>query len=147
MIKLFNRLVEQFSNNEPESEEMKIELAAAVLFYELGRADFSVDDVELGQIREALVRTFGLDQQAAKALLEQAIDVSKDSHDYHQFTKIIHQQFDYPQKVALVKCLWRIAIADGKVDPHEEHLLRKIADLIYVSSSDFLQAKHQVLDS
>jgi len=147
MLKLFNRVLEQFSEKATQSNEIKIELAAAVLFYEIGRADFSVDEVELGQIREALAHTFQLTDAETEELMAEAVDRSKTSHDYHQFTKVVHAQFSHDEKCQLMKHLWRIALADGKIDPHEEHLLRKIADLIYISNADFLQAKHQVLNN
>ena len=37
--------------------------------------------------------------------------------------------------------MWKVAAVDGRVDPHEEHLLRKVADLLYVSHADYIRAK------
>ena len=42
--------------------------------------------------------------------------------------------------------LWRVAYADGCLDPYEEALVRKIADLIYVPHRDFIRTKHRVRD-
>jgi uncharacterized tellurite resistance protein B-like protein len=38
--------------------------------------------------------------------------------------------------------LWKVSCADGKIDAHEEHLVRKVADLLYVPHARFIQAKH-----
>ena len=34
-----------------------------------------------------------------------------------------------------------IAFADGHLDKFEEHVVRKIADLIHISHNDFIQSK------
>jgi len=41
--------------------------------------------------------------------------------------------------------LWQVAFADGHLDPYEEALVRKIADLIYVPHRDFIQSKLRVM--
>ncbi|MDD9894524.1 MAG: TerB family tellurite resistance protein, partial [Gammaproteobacteria bacterium] len=40
--------------------------------------------------------------------------------------------------------MWRVAFSDERLDKYEEHLIRKIADLIYVSHSDFIKSKLKV---
>ena len=42
--------------------------------------------------------------------------------------------------------LWRVTCADGRVDKHEEYLVRKIADLLYVSHRDYIRMKLKVTD-
>jgi uncharacterized tellurite resistance protein B-like protein len=37
--------------------------------------------------------------------------------------------------------MWQVAYADGHLSAHENHLMRKIADLLYVSHSDYIAAK------
>ena len=44
-------------------------------------------------------------------------------------------------KKRLIKSLWNVAFADGKLDKYEEHLIRKISDLIHISHSDFINQK------
>jgi uncharacterized tellurite resistance protein B-like protein len=34
-----------------------------------------------------------------------------------------------------------VAAADGRIDAHEEHLLRKLADLLYIPHADYIRAK------
>ena len=38
--------------------------------------------------------------------------------------------------------MWAIAYADGDLDKYEEYIIRKVADLLHVSHSDFMHAKH-----
>ena len=49
--------------------------------------------------------------------------------------------FDYDQKKEVLNSVWAIAFADGEMDKHEEHLIRRIADLLYLNHKDFINAK------
>ena len=37
--------------------------------------------------------------------------------------------------------MWAIAAADGDADSHEEQLIRRVSELLYVSHGDFIRAK------
>ncbi|MGY0640578.1 MAG: tellurite resistance TerB family protein, partial [Paraglaciecola chathamensis] len=41
----------------------------------------------------------------------------------------------------IIDGLWKIAYADDVLDPEEEHMIRRVADLLYVSHSQFIQSK------
>ena len=45
------------------------------------------------------------------------------------------------QKVEIIEHLWEIALTDKHLDKHEEYVVRKIAELIYVEHKDFIEAK------
>ena len=57
------------------------------------------------------------------------------------FTSVINQEYSYPERCRIIKLLWQAAFADYHIHHYEEHLIRRISDLIYVSHSDFIQAK------
>jgi uncharacterized tellurite resistance protein B-like protein len=40
--------------------------------------------------------------------------------------------------------MWRIAFSDKRLDKYEDHLIRKVSELIYVSHSDFIKTKLKV---
>jgi len=46
-------------------------------------------------------------------------------------------------RVRIVELLWKVAFADAVLDKYEEYFVRKIADLLYVSHKDYIQAKHK----
>jgi len=77
-------------------------------------------------------------------LFELAEAEVKEAVDYHQFTRLIASEFTQAQKIKVVELLWSVAYADSHLDSMEEHMVRKIADLIYVSHKDFLKTKHKV---
>jgi uncharacterized tellurite resistance protein B-like protein len=42
--------------------------------------------------------------------------------------------------------LWQLAYADQTIDKFEEHLIRKLAELLHVPHKHFIQAKHSAKD-
>jgi len=63
---------------------------------------------------------------------------------YYEFTSLINKGFTYEQKVKVIEHLWEVAFADAELDKYEEHMVRKIADLIHVEHKDFIDAKLRV---
>ena len=43
--------------------------------------------------------------------------------------------------------LWQISLADNTIDRYEEHTIRKIADLLHLRHSEFMQCKHEALNA
>jgi uncharacterized tellurite resistance protein B-like protein len=41
--------------------------------------------------------------------------------------------------------LLKVALADGRLDKHERHLLGKVADLLYVPRADYVTLKDAVM--
>jgi len=85
-----------------------------------------------------------LSAQETKQLYQLAAQEVKQAIDYHQFTRLIAKHFDQPKKIKVIEYLWMIAYSDYHLDKYEEHMVRRIADLIYVPHKDYMQAKHRV---
>ena len=45
----------------------------------------------------------------------------------------------------MVKNLWLLALADGEVSAVEEHTIRRIADLLHLRQSEYIQAKDIII--
>ena len=77
--------------------------------------------------------------------LDDILRETKELHDasvgLHEFTRALNDNASQPQKKEIVGTLWQIAFADHQIDALEEHMIRRIADLLYVSHKDFIQAK------
>ena len=116
-------------------------MAAAVLFVEVMHADHKVDKRERQIVKRALLESFSLSRQDAEELLQQAEDRVKDVTSLHEFTSLLHSHLSNEEKVMLIEQIWRIILADDDVDKYEEHLVRRIAELLYVSHRDFIRAK------
>ena len=57
----------------------------------------------------------------------------------------INKHYSREQKTELLEQLWRVAFADGKLDKYEEHLVRKLAELLHVPHTRFVATKHRAV--
>ena len=145
MISKFRKLLEQkiASDKAAASADQQelIKMAAAVLFVEVMHADHQVDKRERQLVKHALTESFSLSKQDADELLQQAEERVKDVTSLHEFTSLLHGRLSNEEKVMLLEQIWRIILADDEVDKYEEHLVRRIAELLYVKHSDYIRAK------
>jgi uncharacterized tellurite resistance protein B-like protein len=126
-----------------EATEQRLRLATAALLIEMTRADFTVTDAERAAVDRSLQGHFGLDAAATRQLVELAEMEVRTSASLFQFTHLIDKHFTLEQKIELIELLWRVAYADLAKDMHEEHLVRKVADLLHVPHSAFIRARER----
>lgn len=127
--------------------EHTLQLATAVLLVEVMRSDASFGATERVAVFAALREQFVLTAGEVTALVDMAEEAARDAHDLHAFTSKLNAQLDPPQKARIVQYLWQVAYADGHLDGHEQHVMRKIADLLYVSHGDYIAAKMRAKDA
>jgi uncharacterized tellurite resistance protein B-like protein len=119
------------------------QLAAASLMVEVMVIDRQIGDDELELIQQLLKQQFQLNDIEMDQLVELAKQEVHEATSLYQFTRLINDSFDQDSKNRLVKNLWQVAFADDVLDKHEEAIIRRIAELIHVSHSDFILAKHR----
>ena len=116
-------------------------LAAAALLIEVARADYGFDPREQLALQEALRRSFDLSHAEIETLLALAEAEAREATSSYAFTRLINEEYSDEEKSDLLRAMWSVAFADGEVDKYEEHLIRKIAGLIYVPHSEFIRTK------
>lgn len=146
MLQAIKQFFEQGISSNLHSEqdnEHALQLATTALLFEMMRMDDDHHEAEHAVIREIIGRKFSLSSSETEQLLQLAEQEAAESTDYHQFTQLINRSFSPEQKIKVVEHLWLVAYADGQLDKYEEHLVRKIAELLYVPHQAFIAAKHR----
>lgn len=145
MLPFFRKLVLSISEapDGQQSASGDLSLAAAVLLVEVMMADHEVKEQEIRRITDLLVSLFDIEKTQASLLLDEATHRHHELVSLHELTSIVNEQQDQDLKRKLVFAMWCIALADGHKDKYEEHLIRKVADLLYLSHSDFIRARHK----
>jgi uncharacterized tellurite resistance protein B-like protein len=118
-----------------------LNLAVAALLVEVLRADYEVTAAERQQVVHSIGKLLDLGESDSVALMEMAERQTDQAHDLFQFTSMINQGYSAAEKQRLVEHLWRVARADETIHKYEEHLIRRIADLLYVPHSSFIATK------
>lgn len=134
-------------SGDPASMGRALQLATAALLVEVSRADHEIKDDERRVISEAVRKTFNLSEHDTELLVRLAEEEAQTATSTHQFTHLIDGHFSIQQKVQIVELLWRVAFADADKDRHEEHLIRRIADLLHVPHREFIDAKVRARDA
>ena len=124
-----------------EPERRQLELAVAGLLHEMMRVDLKEKPEERAAMGAALASIFGMSDTESASAIAQA-----GAHRYTSYfgpVGVIKRLLGPGQRTALVEHLWRVAFADSELDPHEDHFVRKIAHLLYVSNTDAMLARQR----
>jgi uncharacterized tellurite resistance protein B-like protein len=139
----FNQIIAPGAKASGAPSQHALQVATAALLLEMMRMDSSITAAETDSVTRTLQTRFGLDAAEVDTLMALATEEARLATDYFQFTSLINRTFSAEQKVQVVEYLWQVAYADGHLDAHEQHFMRKIADLLYVSHADYVAAKQR----
>ena len=140
----FEKYVAPSSVTTDNISEHALQIATAALLIEMMRADTDISPEEEEKVNATIRSRFELTREETDALIELAGDRVWQATGYFEFTTLMNKGLSYEQKVKVIEHLWEVAFADGILDKHEEYMVRKIADLIYVAHKDFINAKLRV---
>jgi uncharacterized tellurite resistance protein B-like protein len=119
----------------------RLPLATAALMFELVKSDARIDNRETAALLLVLRKTFELEEEKLRTIVALAEEESHRSTSLYEFTSLVSAAYSYEERVQLVENLWEVAFADQHLDRYEDHLIRKVADLLHVRHSDFIRTK------
>ena len=125
----------------PARKARTLELAAATLLAEIVRLDGGISAAEREAVLAVVRSHFHLSGEEADTLFALAELESKEATDYYQFTSLVREHYSQEERQQLVELLWRVAYADATLSAHEQHVVRKISDLLYVPHAAYIAAK------
>ena len=128
-----------------EAEHRALELACAALMFEVARADFSVETIEQETVNTLLTDQFNLSADDVSTITEAAVEQADAATCLFEFTRTLNELASAEQKRDLLAMMWRVAMADNALSRYEEHVIRKVADLLYVPHRDFIAAKQSAM--
>ncbi|MDW6004083.1 tellurite resistance TerB family protein [Vibrio mangrovi] len=121
-------------------QEDRPELAIACLLTEVSGADHQISQTEKDAKIHLLIRLCQLTQTEAENLLAQAEAQVRESASLYDFTSQL-RALSQERRFELIRAMWGVAHADGYIDPFEDAVIRKTAELLYVDHSEFIRAK------
>mgnify|MGYP001767161429 FL=1 len=137
----FNQLVDSGAQDKTAGKTLQI--ATAALLVEMMLTDNHIAAEESALIEKTLREQFSLEAGELGDLLKLADAEARQAVGYYPFTSLINKQCSLEQKVRIVENMWHVAMSDGHISAHENHLMRKIADLLYVGHADYIAAKQR----
>jgi len=117
----------------PSDHPDALQLAIVVLLVQAAQMDDDFDASERATIGRLLAARFGLTAEDIARLVEAATLRAEASSGLLPFTRLVVDRLSVPERVQVVEMLYEVAYADGRLDPDEDALVRRIAGLIYVT--------------
>ena len=144
MFKFFKKKDDSSKKDVPNIE---IELTAALLAYEIARADGEVSDDELSIILKEIKKLTIKVGKPEEEILKIIENFSKNSISFHDFIEDINKDYSKKDKLTLLSFLWSVAYADLVLEVNEEKLIRRIANLIHIKDIEVLKIKDTIKNS
>ncbi len=146
----FAKLMQRFkggvcTDDRPAAQQDPLRLATAAVLLDIGYADGSLSHEEDEDLLTYLKRAFALDDTMAQELVKAADEIRAQSIDHFALTHFIRRNATLTDRVEIVKTMWRIAYADGRLTDYEHYLVRKLADLLGLEHHVMIDAKVSVM--
>ncbi len=138
----FKRLMRATAPADLPDEDARSAISAVLVM--AARADGAYGADERHVVDDVLMSRFGLDAAGAAKLRAEGEDAELESIDIYQFTKAIRLAIPHDDRVAIVEALWKVVLADGARDPHEDTLMRQLVDRLGLSPMDSALARQRV---
>ncbi|MEX2962920.1 TerB family tellurite resistance protein [Microbulbifer sp. TYP-18] len=148
MLQPLRKLFEQIGSGSDIDvhNEQDVRLVSAALMVEVATVDQRLDEKERDTLVRLLRERYQLDAGLARDMVHNAIDQREQATSLYEFTQTVNEQFDEHDKYLLVRQMWQVAFADGVIEALEEHLIRRVAELIYLPHGLFTRARAEARD-
>jgi uncharacterized tellurite resistance protein B-like protein len=143
----FAKLVQRIKGGvqQAEPQHNPLRLATAAVLLEIAYADGHFSPAEDGDVTGYLKRAFALDDQSAQELIGAGAELRNRTIDHFALTNYIRGNASLPDRIEIVKTMWRVAYGDRKLTDYENYLVRKLADLLGLEHHVMIEAKVSVL--
>ena len=150
MLKALNDLFDRAfgAKLEPTAEEREraLRIATALLLIEVARADYTAQGAEDRTIYAEIKKFFQLDDEATQLLVQEAAFEADRAVSLQSFTRRLVEALSMGERQQVVEMLWRVALADSRLDKREDYVVRQVADLLYVPQSDLIKIRNRVYE-
>lgn len=132
---------EKLNTNFYNAEINKYQIATAALLIEIAKADGDFSEDERKRILEIMKNNFDLDDECVAELIELSEHKVEESISVYEFSSILNETFAREEKLELIRNLWRIIYEDGKLDSHEDQMIKIIGSTLNLEHKDIIDAK------
>ncbi len=133
----------KFGPGQEEHRPDRVAIAACALLLEIAHAD----EVFAPEERERIVRAardLGVPEEDLREVLRLAEEERRESVDLYQFTRLVAENFSREQRVRLMEAIWGVVYSNGVLTEAENHLARRIAELLGFQHPEVQAAKEKV---
>lgn len=119
-------------------------LAAAALLIHVMSIDGKETGAEQDKLHDLLKRQFDLDDDAATELIAAATAADREAVDLYGFTSLINRSLDEDGRKRIVRMMWEMVYADGRMNEFEDNVVWRASDLLGISQRDRVEMRREV---
>ena len=127
-----------------DKEHINIKNSATILLLSVANADYNIEKEEIKLIKEIIQDFFSIDTKETYKIVEQAIIDFKKSTSFFEYAQILNEHFTYQDKVDFIFCIFELAYVDKELHFMEQHLIKKISDILTVEHKDLIKTKLEI---
>jgi uncharacterized tellurite resistance protein B-like protein len=131
------------ARTEGTQERHHLHVSVASLLHEATRVDLSTHDDERTVAEGALADLFGLSREQSVKLFAEGREKALHLTSYFGPVSVAKRDMTAPERARLIEHMWRVAYADGGLDPYEDHYVRKLGHLLYVPNTEIMLARNR----
>ena len=122
----------------------KLQLATAALLTRVATVHNEMSQARRAKLHAVLRSHFDLDDPATAMLLEESAAVDRTAVDLYRFTHQLNQFLNDESRRRLVRMMWEVVYADGKVNEIEDNIIWRVADLLGVTTRQRVELRQQI---
>jgi uncharacterized tellurite resistance protein B-like protein len=127
-----------------ELAEHEARLATAALLFHAIAIDGTVSEAEMAKLKPLLAAHFQLDERGLNRLLDEAALREREAIDIYRFTSVLRDRLTLEEKRQIILMMWQLVYADGELEPLEDNLIWRTAELLAVPTRDRMELKQMV---
>ena len=121
-------------------EEQQISVIALLIY--IASIDEEVTEEEAESICLLSEYNLGLSQEEVPALVEKALEMRRVKSKIDDIALIVNKSFSVEQRVRIVAMLWKLVMADNKIERSEEKGIVKISTIMQLSLDQAEEARN-----
>lgn len=119
-------------------------LAAAALLIHVSMIDGEMTDAERLRLQDLLQREFSLDPASVTDLIELASAAEREAVDLYSFTSLLNRALDDAGRRRMVKMMWQMVFADGRMNEFEDNVVWRASDLLGISARERVELRREI---
>ena len=131
-----------FFNKKEDKNNQAAFIKIGALLIHAAKIDGDYSHVEEEIIKKTLLN-LGVDKNYLEILIIKAKECEEDANQILDFTKEI-KSLQEPDKIKIIKSLWKIIYSNKDADIYETNLMRRLAGLLYIDSKVMGDIKEKI---
>lgn len=122
-----------------------LQIATCILLLRMAAADDEVAQEEMQTIIDDVTKQFDLPGEQLEELMIVANSLNWQSEKVDEFIQLLNTKFAEEQRRLVLAMIWKVVIADGKIDAFEKRFATEIAEQLQLDAKDAQRAKEMAM--